>query len=112
MQSGEANDPNRLIPPHPVMAWAESDQGTIARGQVDAFYEGGANISLDGELEVGEAVAVRIAFGPGTPTLPAAGRVVSVSADGDPPHYALEWTCEGPERIALEAQVARLATVH
>ena len=31
MQSGEAKDPNRLVPPHPVMAWAESDQGDLAR---------------------------------------------------------------------------------
>lgn len=112
MQLGEANDPNRVVPPHPVMAWAESGQGAIARGVVDAFYEGGASVSLDGELAVGDDVAVRIAFGPGTPTLPAAGRVVSVNAEGDQLQYALEWTSEGLERDALEAQIARLGTVH
>jgi hypothetical protein len=112
MQVGATEDPNRVVPRHPVMAWAESDQGAIARGVVDAFYEGGANLSLDGALEVGDAVAIRIAFGPGTPTLPASGRVVSVDADGDQPQYALRWTSEGKERMALEAQIARLATVH
>jgi len=94
------------------MAWAESEQGAIARGVVDAFYEGGANVSLDGDLEVGDAVAVRLAFGPGTPTLPASGRIVAVDAHGDQPQYALEWTSEGRERLALEAQIARLGTSH
>jgi hypothetical protein len=112
MRAGEPSDPNRVVPPHPVMAWAESDQGAIARGIVDAFYEGGAHVSLDGALEVGDDIAVRIAFGPGTPTLPASGRVVSVNAEGDQLRYALEWTSEGKERVALEEQIARLGTVH
>jgi len=112
MQSGETGDSNRVVPSQPVMAWAESEQGAIARGVVDAFYEGGANVSLDGELEVGDDVAVRLAFGPGSPTLPATGRVVSVDADGDQSQYALEWTSEGCERSILEAQIARLSTAH
>jgi hypothetical protein len=112
MQVGNANDPNRVVPPHPVMAWAESDGGAIVRGVVDSFFEGGAYVSLDGELDLGDDVAVRIAFGRGTPTLPAAGRVVAVDAEGDRPRYALEWTSQGSERMALEAQIARLGTLH
>jgi hypothetical protein len=112
MPVGDMSDSSRVVPERPVMAWAESDQGAIARGVVDAFYQGGANLSLDGDLDVGDDVSVRLAFGPGSPTLPATGRVVSVSAEGDQPQYALEWTCEGAERLALEGEIARLGTVH
>jgi len=94
------------------MAWAESQEGAIARGVVDVFYDGGADLSLDGDLEVGDRVAIRLAFGPGTPTLPATGRVVSVDDGGDQPQYALRWTSEGTERLALETQIARLGTIH
>ncbi len=108
----EHASPNQVVPPNPVMAWAESEQGSIARGVVDAFFEGGAALSLDGELDVGDEVSVRLAFGRGMPTLPAAGRVVSVRDGGEQRQYALHWTCEGNERTALEQQIAQLGTVH
>jgi hypothetical protein len=78
----------------PVAVWLEDRDGTIVRGVAESVTAGGARVFLSGEvdLDAGEAVALRICFEPGRPTVAASARVSWIRSGGDRTECGLEWT--------------------
>src|SRR5262245_5663369 len=63
----------------PIRVWIEHADGSISRGRIRRMCPDTAVVQLAGatSMAAGEAVAVRIAYNPGAPTLGVAARVTA-----------------------------------
>ena len=77
-----------------VAVWIEDRDGTIVRGAAESVTARGVHVRLSGPPVFGQgaAVALRICFEPGSPTVAATARVVWVRSQGGRPECGLEWT--------------------
>ena len=100
-----------MDPSGPVLMWLEDGRGAIARGTAVDLSNERARIRLTdaATLAPGEEVAVRLSFDRHTDTVAAAGRVLTIRANGEAPVCELEWTHTGPEREQLESLIAARA---
>jgi hypothetical protein len=95
-------------PSGPVLMWLENGHGAIARGAAEDLSKERARIRLTdaGTLAPGDEVAVRLSFDSDRDTVAAAGRVLTVLANGESRVCELEWTNTGAEREQLELLIA------
>ena len=89
----------RLVPAHPVRVEAEVATGLPIRGEARNLSDGGACVSLDAALDVGEELIMRLLFDHYLNPVPATGRVVWTAPRGrSRGHYGVQWTHAGPHR--------------
>lgn len=77
-----------------VAVWIEDRDGTIVRGVAESVTPSGVDVRLNGPAVFGQgaAVAVRMCFEPGSPTVATTARVSWVRSLGGRTECGLEWT--------------------
>jgi hypothetical protein len=94
-----------------ALVWIEDQASRIARGEADTVTREGLHALLaePPAFAEGDAVAVRIAFERGAPTVAITGRVAWLRATAGRTECALEWNAPPSERRDLEAWLSHAA---
>lgn len=89
-----------------VMVWIEDGAGAITRGRAASTTATSAQVRLTGRpsFAAGDAVALRISFEPGAPTVALAARVAWVRSVGDATECSLKWVAPGEPLKRLDVR--------
>ena len=106
--ASERRRATRVVPAQPVRVAIETETNPLTHGLIADISDGGACVSTDATLAVGDDVLLRLSTAR-QEEMPATGRVVWKGGNGSGSRrYGIEWTFSGPPRVRLKLLIGTL----